>query len=534
MKKAAIAAGYTGAGLILAGAFLHSTDMVERTYATIVLIVGAALLATFALMEWGQLKQALERRSTRYGANAAALILILAGILTFVNLIGARYSKRIDMTATNRFSLSELTVNVLNELNQDIHIVAFFRNAGPEAGTRVTLEDLLNQYRYHSRHISYEFIDPDREPGIAREYNISAYGTIVFESETGKTEHITRVTEEALTNAVVRVTREGQKTVYFVEGHGEPGIHNTDRNGFSQLQQALKNQSYEVKTLLLIERASVPEDCDVLVIGGPQKDLLDHEREAILNYLRPGGRALFLLDPPFPEKTADLSGILSAWNVKADDNVVVDVSGVGRFFGAGPLAPAVSNYPAHPITRDFRSATFYPLVRSVDPVASNDSVTVQTIAMTSDRSWADYNPPASQEQPIRFDAGTDVEGPVSVAVAVTADPRGVPRKDMKTLTPQELARNPEAHERKTRMVVVGNSTFATNTYFGVSGNGDFIMNAINWLAEEEDLIAIRPKSSDTRLAQISLTQMGSIFWFTVVIFPSLMLVIGGVVWWNRR
>ena len=156
----------------------------------------------------------LGRRTTRYGANTAVLVLLVIGILAFVNLIGARYSQRYDTTANKRFSLADLSVSVLEELDQDVHIVGFFRSGGPEAMQQHQIDDMLNQFQYHSDHITYEFIDPDRDPSTARQYNISAYGTIVFESE-GKTEHINRYLESNVTNALVKVTRQGPEEHLF-------------------------------------------------------------------------------------------------------------------------------------------------------------------------------------------------------------------------------------------------------------------------------------------------------------------------------
>lgn len=534
MKKAVTVGGYLGLVLVIVGAFLYSTEAAPRVYVLISLILGAGLLATFAIIEWDQVKAVLGLRSTRYGANAAALVLILIGILTFVNLIGARYSKRVDMTSAKRFSLSDLTINVLKGLKQNIKVMAFYRTTGSEAQARRELEDLLSQYRYYSHKISYEFIDPDKEPAVAKQYNINAYGTTVFESNS-KTEHITGTSEEQITNALVKVTRQGQKTICFIEGHGEHSIDDTDRGGFSQVKQAVINQSYAVYKLPLLQEAAIPDSCNAIVVAGPKKDLLEPEQKAIADYLNRGGKALFLLDPDFPEKTSDLSGLLSAWHVKLGKNIVVDVSGAGRMFNMGPLAPAVGEYVSHAITRSFNTASFFPLVRSVDPGDSQgDTLQAQSLAKTSERSWADTNPPKSKDEAIKFDPQLDVRGPISVAVAVTAIPKELPRKNMSTLTPQELALEPEKHEVKTRIVVIGNSAFATNTYFGLSGNGDFMMNAINWLAEEEDLIAIRPKSRDVRIVQISLSQMKTIFYLTVMALPALVLIAGGIVWWKRR
>ena len=539
MKSLVSSAGYLGLILILVSGYLYVSDATTQRTALIALLAGLALGSTWTVFEWEKVWNLLGRRTTRYGANTAVLVLLVIGILAFANMIGSRYTQRYDATANKRFSLADLSVSVLSELDQEVHIVGFFRSSGPDATNRYLLDDMLNQFQYHSDHITYEFIDPDLEPSIARQYNISAYGTVVFESE-GKTEHINRYLEESVTNALVKVTREGQKTIYFLEGHGEHNVNLTDQAGYNRIMQLLENQSYTVRSFSLLSEVEVPADCNVLVVAGPRTNLVGNEQEAIRNYLDRGGRALFLINPDYPEESADLSALLAHWKVRIGDNVVIDESAVGRLPGMNEYMPAVMQYPAHPITRPLgNTVSFFPLVRSIETAsASDDTVEIQTIAMTGARSWAETTLPGSTDEAMEYvpvlDPETDEPGPVSIAVAITAVPRALPRRDMATLTPQEMAMRPEEHELKTRIVVVGNSSFASNAYIMLPGNGDLALNILNWLAQEEDLLAIRPKSSDTRLVQISLSQMWDIFIFTGILSPIAILIAGVVVWWRRK
>lgn len=539
MKSLVSSAGYLGLILILVSGYLYVTDATTQRTALIALLVGLALGSAWMVFEWEKVWKLLGRRTTRYGANTAVLVLLVIGILAFANMIGSRYTQRYDTTANKRFSLADLSVSVLSELDQEVHIVGFFRSSGPDATNRHLLDDMLNQFQYHSDHITYEFIDPDLEPSIARQYNISSYGTVVFESE-GKTEHINRYLEESVTNALVKVTREGQKTIYFLEGHGEHNVNLTDQAGYNRIMQLLENQSYTVRSFSLLSEVEVPADCSVLVVAGPRTNLVGNEQEAIRNYLDRGGRALFLINPDYPEESADLSALLAHWKVRIGDNVVIDESAVGRLPGMNEYMPAVMQYPAHPITRPLgNTVSFFPLVRSIETAsASDDTVEIQTIAMTGARSWAETTLPGSPDEAMEYvpvlDPETDEPGPVSIAVAITAVPRALPRRDMATLTPQEMAMRPEEHELKTRIVVVGNSSFASNAYIMLPGNGDLALNILNWLAQEEDLLAIRPKSSDTRLVQISLSQMWDIFIFTGILSPIGILIAGVVVWWRRK
>lgn len=539
MKSLVSSAGSLGLILILVSGYLYASDATTPRTALVVLLAGLALGSAWLVFEWEKVWNLLGRRTTRYGANTAVLVILVIGILAFANMIGSRFTQRYDTTANKRFSLADLSVSVLDELEQDVHIVGFFRSGGPDATNQHLLDDMLNQFQYHSEHVTYEFIDPDLEPSIARQYNISAYGTVVFESE-GKTEHINRYLEESVTNALVKVTREGQKNIYFLEGHGEHNVNLTDQAGYNRIMQLLENQSYLVRSFSLLNEVEVPADCSVLVVAGPRTNLVGSEQEAIRDYLDRGGRALFLLNPDYPVENADLSELLARWKVRIGENVVIDESAVGRLPGMNEYMPAVMQYPAHPITRPLgNTVSFFPLVRSIEPAsASDDTVEIQTIAMTGARSWAETSLPGTPEEAMEYvpalDPGTDEPGPVSIAVAITAVPRALPRRDMATLTPQELAMRPEEHEIKTRVVVVGNSSFASNAYISLPGNGDLALNILNWLAQEEDLLAIRPKSSDTRLVQISLSQMRDIFIITGILSPIGILIAGVMVWWRRK
>ncbi|MCY4544421.1 MAG: GldG family protein, partial [Gemmatimonadetes bacterium] len=332
MKSLVSSAGYLGLILVLVSGYLYVSDATTQRTALIVLLAGLALGSAWMVFEWEKVWNLLGRRTTRYGANTAVLVLLVIGILAFANMIGSRYTQRYDATANKRFSLADLSVSVLSELEQEVHIVGFFRSSGPDATNRHLLDDMLNQFQYHSDHITYEFIDPDLDPSIARQYNISSYGTVVFESE-GKTEHINRYLEENVTNALVKVTREGQKTVYFLEGHGEHNVNLTDQAGYNRIMQLLENQSYSVRSFSLLSEVEVPADCNVLVVAGPRTNLVGNEQEAIRNYLDRGGRALFLINPDYPEESADLSALLAHWKVRIGDNVVIDESAVGRLPG---------------------------------------------------------------------------------------------------------------------------------------------------------------------------------------------------------
>ncbi|MCK4423922.1 MAG: GldG family protein, partial [Candidatus Omnitrophica bacterium] len=233
------------------------------------------------------------KRSTRYGSNFIIYVIIVLAILVFINYLSLKHYKRWDVTRNKKYSISEQTIKVIKGLNAEISLKAFYRR-GDELEKR--FKDLLNEYNYQAPVIKYEFIDPDRNPAITQNYGVTTFGTSILEYKQ-KTEKITQSTEEALTNALLKITSSEVKKVYFLEGHGEPDIDSDDKNGYSIVKQGLNNQTLETDKILLMRVKEIPLDCTVMVIAGPQKELFDHEKEALSAYLKSGGSALFMLDP---------------------------------------------------------------------------------------------------------------------------------------------------------------------------------------------------------------------------------------------
>jgi ABC-type uncharacterized transport system involved in gliding motility auxiliary subunit len=454
-------------------------------------------------------KGALAKRSTKFGANALAMVLIVLGLLILVNFLGARHHHRFDTTAGHRFSLSDHTVKFLRGLNKDVIITAFFQ------GENKVLADLLSEYAYRNEQVSFRFVDPDEEPGTAKSYEITRYGTIVVESG-DKEERIETILEQDLTNAILKVTREGKKIIYALTGHGEKDINSQDPTGFSSVKEALENENYEVKELILATHEEVPQDCSVLLVAGPQKEPLPGEWESVEVYLEGGGKLLVMVDPT---PAADLSGFLARYGLDVGQNLVIDASGVGRLFGTGPAMPLVSSYEAHVITEDFNIMTFFPMTRSITPnSAPPEGLKVQSLLKTGRSSWGETE---LLDDKVEFDRDKDLEGPVTIAAVVDE-------------VEKEVATDATAARAKTRLVVFGDSDFASNAYFQFSGNGDLFMNAISWLAEEEDLISIRPKDLEDRMVTLTARQSRMIFYISVILMPLAVLALGTVVWIRRR
>jgi gliding motility-associatede transport system auxiliary component len=316
--------------------------------------------------------------------------------------------------------------------------------------------------------------------------------------------------EEKLTNGLVKLTREGKRVVYVLQGHGEHELGNTERQGFSEAKGALERANYEVKPLALAREGKIADDAAVVIAPGPRTELFAPELDALDGYLGRGGKVLAMVDPPFPQRVQDASmkKLLASWGVTLVDDLIVELSPIGRLFGIGPEVPIIQQYEPHPITRDLGGiTTLFPITRSLDVAKPAPAgVTVTSLARTSPDSWGETDREALTQGSAKPDA-QDPKGPLNVAVVATKD--------------------------KARLVVYGTSNLATNQFLNLQGNRDFFLNTVSWLAEEEDQISVRPKDSRQNPIFLSARQGQLVFWLPVVVLPGLVLA-GGVIALVRR
>jgi len=470
----------------------------------ILALVGAFCLLVAVYANFKDIRAFFARRSARYGLNALVMILLLFGIIVLVEAVSYRHTYRLDLTENRRHSLSLQTIKVLQNLKGPVAATGFFRSDQP--GKRVA-EDLFKQYAaYSTGKFTWQIVDPDRNPGLAKRYGVETYGTVVLDTKT-KSEKLLDAEEERLTNALVKVTREGKRTVHVLKGHGEHEITNTDRSGFSAAKTAMEQANYEVKELVLVREAKVPDDAALLIVPGPRHDLLPAELEAVDTYIARGGKVFFMVNP---FQADGLKAFLAKYGVTLGDDLVIDR--LSRAFGGDFVVPAIFQYEPHPITKDFGSVlTFFPLTRSVDVQAKPPKgVNAQVLAKSGPGSWAETNRSELDSGAVKQDP-QDRPGPVPVAAVATAD----------------ATKPPEGKENvKARIVVFGTSNLAANQFLNVQGNKDLFLNTVSWLAEEEDLIAIRPKDLRQTPIFLTATQGQLIFWIPVVALPAAVMLCG--------
>jgi ABC-type uncharacterized transport system involved in gliding motility auxiliary subunit len=454
----------------------------------------------------------------------------MLAILIGLNYLVSRRDKRWDLTATKSFTLSDQTVKVLNNLKTPVKVVVFER---PQEFAR--FRDALGSYEYASKNIQVEYVDPDRQPARVKDYAVLNYGTVVMEYG-GRRENVMSDREQDLTNALIKVTTGRQIKAYFIEGHGEKSLSGSDRNGYSNVLDLLKRDNYTVDKLVLAQTTAVPADASVLIVAGPTADYLQPEVDAIKAYLRKGGKALFLLDPPIGEKArpvATLEGLLKEWGISMGHDVVIDISGMGQLIGTDASVPVAANYPSHPVTQNFTLLTAFPLAQSVSGEAGKNlpiAASTQNLIQTSERSWSesDVKSLMSGGKVSLDEKAGDRKGPVTIALSLSMDAPDAPAP------PAPAGGESAPPKPQMRLIAVGDSDFASNAASGVQGNSDLFVNMNNWLTQQEDLISIHPRDTGDRRVTLTADQQRRIGWLSLLIIPGLILGSGVYTWWQRR
>jgi len=523
--------GWIGTALVFGAVAVRFFRPEWNQYATYAAWAGLACVLIYMAGQWRDVATFYQGRGAKYGTMSIVSIVVFLAILVAVNYLGSRQSKRWDFTANQIYSLSDQTVKILQTLDSPVKFTVFDQEVNFDR-----FRQRLNEFQYHSTKVETEYVDADRQPTRAKAAQIQAYGTILIEYK-GRTERITSANEQDITNAIKKVMSGEQRKVYFTKGHGEKDAAGTDRLGYSSVAAALGSDNYGVESLVLVQQKNVPDDATVVVIAGPSTDFLAPEIDALKSYVARGGKVFAMIDPDEKTGTAGhplLSGFLHDWGITTGNDVVLDASGIGQMLGTDASVPVAAQYPTHPITDGFRLMTAYPFARSMAPVEGGvNGHTAQPIVETSPRSWAEADLKSlSGGGQVEFNADKgDKQGPIVLGAAVSAPATEVPPPPAGNNSPAttEPEKKPES-----RMVAIGDSDFASNFGLGIQGNRDFFMNSINWLAQQENLIAIRPREPEDRRLTLTANAQQNIMLLSIFIIPGLIFASGVYNWWRRR
>ena len=449
-------------------------------------------------------------------ANVRNTIKLVMGTLGFFALIVAVQSllsernQRLDLTPQKKFTLSPRAQRVVSDLQRDVQVMAFVHSDRPE---NFFIKDMLSRMANLSPHFNYSIVDINRNPALAREYQATQYGTMVFESGGIRKGTLLGRGESAAIATLLQVSRaQGDKVIYFLTGHGEAALPDASpTRGYSKLRGALVDEFYDEQTLSLGESGAVPEDATVVVIFGPTSSFLPFELEALDAYVRRGGALFVLLDP---DSSPSFVTFLERYGIHLPPLIAVDPT--KRLFAGEMLTfrASATNKP-HPMIRSVNAPPIFSLARVVEMEPDRaQGLSATAILATSPQGWASAQENIPRTGVTTFEQNRDVRGPIPIA------------GEMAIQTGEALG----------RIVVFGDADFANNTLVEQGGNKDLFINAINWLAEDQGQMAARPETQQSGVNQLFLSsdQIQTVLVTSTVIIPGFFLLIGVGIFLGRR
>lgn len=543
--------------LILAGI---SAGIVSGTWGSIplgLIIAGIVVIGLWMLLI-GQFDDPLEpsfwrRRSTQASTNALVSTIAVLAILGLINFLAVRSVQRFDLTESGLFTLSPESQQVLREMQQGVKLWIFTNDQNPQDRA------LLENYQRITPKFSFEYLDPNSNPGVAQAFGIKNAGDnrdVFIELQSSKRRQFLqsispeiRLSENRITNGILQITSDRRSKAYFVQGHGEKSLTAGD-NSISESVKALEDKNFINEPLNLAQLGSVPEDASIVLVIGSTRPLAEGEAKALEAYANRGGNLLIAVDP---NTKSGLDTFLNSWGVKLDDRVAINAPNQ-RLSNAGPAVAIVTQYGNHPITAPFgKGISFYPVARPID-ITPIPGVQATPLLLTDPNSWAESN---LKEQPLKLDGG-DRPGPLALAVALertvtptaspsptaTPSPSPVPSPTATSspspaptasASPNPVPSPTSAPAKPSRMVVFGNSTFMVNGFFAQQLNADVFLNSVNWLTpDQQQPLSIRPKDVKNRRIALSGEQALLLGFLTLAIVPLFGFITAGVLWWQRR
>lgn len=527
----------------------------------------------------------VDPRALAQAGTLGAGLLLMAALLVIVNYFGWKYHHRADWTASQLYTLSEKTENVLAGLDRDVEAVALLPPGDELAGPT---REVLARYESASPRFSVRWLDAERNPleaqRLVEEYGLTSPSLVIASGEErrviqrddlaefdfsamqfgGPPEMGAFKGEQLITGALIELSEERRPKVRFTTGHGEIRLDDVSAGGLGALAQLLREDNFEVEEWATLGQAAVPADTDLLVVAGPTSTFVPPEVAMFDRFLADGGRMLVLLDPvPAPAGAGELlaTGLepwLAEWGIEVGNDVVVDPANPLPFFGSETMF--VTDYGGHPITRSVADGglpVIFSLARSVEAGGVPDGYRSTVLARTSSEGWGETDVSSAEVE----QGEGDLAGPVPLGVVVEAEDaadEGTADEvadDFETLGLEDgeeaEAETDDAAEDgagaalpglaeparrgPTRLVVLGDSNFASDQLLQASqANVVLLIDTLNWLAERESLLGIPPKKPERVRLSLTGGQMAWLYGLALLILPGLSVILGVVVWLRRR
>jgi ABC-type uncharacterized transport system involved in gliding motility auxiliary subunit len=493
-------------GLLNIGMFSGATTETLNRGTFISLGVTILSLAVYTILEPEKVRRVFTGRQARYGSNITLTAIAFVGILFVVNWFAYNNDKNWDVTQDQSNTLAPQTIQALESLPEPVNAVAFY---SANLSTQSAAE-LLEKFKTNSNgNFDYQFINPDTDPLAAREAGVTGDGKILLEMG-GQREIANFATETELTKTLIKLINPEARAVYFLTGHGEPTLEFGDIS-FSTAKSTLESKNYTVNSLNLLAENKIPEDALAVIVGGPMKQVSEYEVGLLKEYVNNGGSLVVMEDPLIltefgdsPDPLADY--LTNDWGIALNNDIIIDLN------SQQALNAISASASSHPITTNLSAnyLVIMPQARSLSLTSAPQDITQTALLFTSPNSWGEVN-------------FTNAEG-----TQISQDPEDLPG-------PLTMAAAGENTSTRGRVVVFGNSFFATDEAFDAYGNGNIFVNAVDWAAEQENLINITPNTPTQRTfippsqIQLLLILLGS-----VLVIPGLVVFAGISSWLARR
>ena len=426
------------------------------------------------------------------------LLILLAALLAW---LAREYRIQYDLTQSHRNTLSAAALDVLKRLEGPVNVSAYAlaRDARGEHVHR-RIEEFLLPYQRAKPDITVTLIDPREQPKAAAAAGVRGPIELVVEYKR-RTERLTEFNEQAFTNALMRLARGAERLVLWLDGHGERKLNGPANHDLGEFGRQLEHKGFRLNSLNLALAQEVPANAALLIIANPQVDLLPAEVQKIRRYLAGGGNLLWLIDP---EPLRGLAPVAEMLGLVLTPGIVADPEAAR--YNASPALAVATVYGRHAITDGFNLITVYPQARQIE-VIDNETWRIRPLVEVAPRGCV-----KTGKLEARCDKNRDVAGPITISAAFE---RAV-------------------GNRQQRAVVVGNGSFLSNAFVGNGGNRDLGVNIVNWLAGDDYLIAIQPRSSADSEINIGHVTLYLIAFAFLLALPLAFMITGAVIWWRRR
>jgi len=447
---------------------------------------------------------------TSYRLNSLFMLVLLIALPILLAWASSRFSTQFDWTREGRHSLSDTSMRLLDQIEGPITVTSYLREQGE---LRDVISDFIGKFQRHKQDIELRFVNPDSAPDQVRDLGITINGEMVLKYQ-GRSEHLRVADEGAFINALIRLSRDSEKWIAFLEGHGERNPLGRANHDLGEWAKHLGNRGYQIQPLNLAEVTTIPDNISVLVLAGPRVPFLQGETDMLLQYLQRGGNLLWLRDP---EEVHVPSALPQFLDIDIPGGTIIDVA--GQLIGIDdPTITMVTNslYGQHPALANFSFTTLFPKATAL--TANTDSVwQITSLVNSGDHTW---QKPALTDNNTELDEATDLRGPFSIGLSLERE------------LPVGTAENTRSVQQ--RVIVIGDGDFLSNTFIGNSGNLDLGLRLLNWLSEDEDLIAIPARTAmDTQL-NLTPAVAGTVGIFFLLGMPLLLAASGLTLWWRRK